>query len=636
MKVLALLLVVSAHAQPARGPHGTAEIVAETRSFVPGRPIEAGILFKLEPGWHVYWKNPGDSGEPPRASWRLPSGFSAGTIQWPVPKVIRVGPLANFGYEGSVLFPVRIQTPPGARKAELKADLEWLICKEECLPAAGQARLTLPAAASAAPDPRRTALFAKAREALPAPRPGLSVSAKAREGGFELSVRPPGEYVFFPADPLTLEHAAPQLAETAGGVTRLLLVGSEAALKRPERLRGTLALPEGGGVDLDLPLSGGGLPLWALWGAFAGGILLNLMPCVFPVLAIKALGFIQAKDKPLLKHGLAYSAGVIACFLALGALLLALRAGGAVVGWGFQLQSPPFTAAMALLFLLIALNMLGVFEVALAFSGAGGGGAFLSGVFAVLVATPCTAPFMGAALGLALTLSAPAAMALFAALGAGMAAPYLFLCWRPGALRLLPKPGAWMETLKQALAFPMLAAAVWLFWVFARQAGADAAARLLWAAWCAGLAAWVWGRWGAKFAAPVLGAALALALGAAGVLAPEPDPLWEPWSREREASLRAEGRPVLVDYTAAWCITCQVNERGALSSRAVRARMKEVGVAALKADWTNRDPEITESLGRLGRSGVPVYAYYAPGAKEARLLPTILTPGILLDALKKI
>jgi thiol:disulfide interchange protein DsbD len=405
--------------------------------------------------------------------------------------------------------------------------------------------------------------------------------------------------------------------------------------------------------------TGAGLGLLlALVFAFAGGVILNLMPCVFPVLSVKVLGFVeQAGQDPARarNHGLIFGAGVVVAFWILAALLLALRAGGESLGWGFQLQSPTIVALLALLLFGLGLSLSGLFDIGLgltrlgaAGAGRGYGDSFLTGGLAVLVATPCTAPFMGAALGFALVQPPLAGMAVFTALALGLAAPYVVLASVPGLLRRLPRPGAWMETFKQLLAFPLYATVVWLVWVFGQQVGINAVAVLLLGMTLLAFAAWLAGRTGSSRAAMVRTAAVLLALVAAGVsvfgsraVAASPEALatssaWEPWSETRVAELRAEGRPVFVDFTAAWCLSCQVNERVALSSASVRSAFAAADVALLKADWTSRDAEIAAALEGFGRSGVPLYVLYpADPAGAPELLPALLSPGTVVEAVER-
>ena len=681
-------------------PYSEALLVSEGTSVQPGEPFAVALRMTMEEGWHSYWMNPGDSGQPTAIDWALPEGFTADSLRWPYPHRIEAGPLTSYGYSGELLL-LSTVTPPAdlepGTEIQLEGKATWLICADICLPAEADLRLTLPVRAEpTSQDERWQDAFAEARAALPATPPGWSFKASRSAGSYGLRVTPPegqavdfeGAY-FFPAEKAVLDHAAAQPFSEDDGSYLIALQESEYAQEPVERLRGALVAPEGEtwGSDVralwvDVPVdtaqavgasaaaatSGGSLTLvWALFFAFVGGMILNLMPCVFPVLSIKVLSFARQSGEENAaprKHGLVFGAGVVASFWVLAGLLLALRAGGSQIGWGFQLQSPLFVALMAMLFFGIGLNLLGVFEIGQKLMSWGGrvegtsadhgyGGSFLSGVLATIVATPCTAPFMGAALGFALSLSAWEALLIFTALGVGMAAPYVLLSMSPRLLKKLPKPGAWMETLRQVLAFPMFATAIWLVWVFGQQAGVGGVTFLLAALLLLGLGAWLLGRWDAYristrrrlftrgLATAAFVGALAVALVGARSEAPAPgfsaaqaDGIaWQPFSPDEVERLRAEGRPVFIDFTAAWCLTCQVNERTALSASDVREAFDEKNVAMLKADWTNRDATIAQALEGYGRSGVPLYVLYKGDGTDPELLPEILTQDIVLDAL---
>ncbi len=577
------MFALSLEAAPVRSVHSTVELVAEAPqadgSFL------AGAYFRLDPGWHVYWQNPGDSGEPPTLSWDLPEGWTAGPILWPAPKRIPVGPLVNFGYEGDVLFAVKL-SPPAGRSApkRLEAKTGFLICKEECLPAEAELGIDLPAA----PRPE---LFAVNEKRLPKPLASRASAAPTKRGYVLEAAGLSAPAWFFPQEEQVLANAAEQDSSFKNGALRLELTAAPQAALRAGRLRGVLSAgADAWSVDIPVRASGFGEPARAALFAFLGGLLLNLMPCVFPVLSLKILSFVK-DPAGAAKSGAAYSAGVVASFWVLAGLLFALRSAGHALGWGFQLQSPIVVGLLAALFLAMAFNFLGFFEIGVSLTRLGGGnrGAFATGALAVVAATPCTAPFMGAALGYALLLPPAGAFAVFTALGLGMAAPYAALAARPSWLAFLPKPGPWLDTFKKAMSVPMLMTAAWLLWVLARQ--------------------------------------LAPASAASGPVR------WTPWSAKAVAEARAAGRPVLVNFTAAWCITCQVNDKAALGTQAGADLYARTGTAVFKADWTSRDAGITRALEALGRSGVPVYAYYARGASQAALLPSLLTPAILESAL---
>ena len=675
-------------------PHSEASLVAGVKAVVPGEPFTVGLRIGMDPHWHSYWENAGDAGMPTSIRWALPEGFEASGFSWPYPKRIAIEPLMNYAYEDEVVLLVEV-TPPAeisASEVTLGGLASWLICEEVCLPAEEEVALTLPVAAPgtmAQHDPEGGALIDRYRARLPADSPAWAHAAARTDDGFALLLQPgpdaepdalQGAY-FFASTGQTIDHAAEQtLRETADGFA-LHITGSEYAAGPAERLRGVLVAPEGRTLDgvhralridapvvesLDAAATGGpeqggiGL-LGALGLAFLGGILLNLMPCVFPILSIKILGFAKsAGDRPATQRrlGWAFAGGVLVSFWALAGLLLALRAAGEGIGWGFQLQSPVFVGAMALLMFGLGLNLLGVFEIGLGVSGRaaqldrreGVAGAFGSGALATLVATPCTAPLMGAALGWALVQPAAVSLAVFTALGAGMALPYVALTHAPGLAAKLPRPGPWMVRLKQALAFPLFATAVWLVWVFALQAGVDSAALLLCAMLAVAFAGWIVSAWPkhavagwsrgltrtlAGFGVAAAAALLVLGAGQTGpdAAATTGEEAWAPYSAAAVDAARESGRPVFVDFTAAWCLTCQVNKRVALHTESVADAFEQQDVARFRADWTNRDPAITEALADLGRSGVPVYAFYPPGADGPTLLPEVLTPQLVVDAL---
>jgi len=680
-------------------PHSEAQLVSEHAWIQPGQPIVVALHMLMDEGWHSYWKNSGDSGQETYIEWALPEGFIAGEIQWPYPHRIDLGPLTSYGYSDEVLLLTEI-TPPASLQpgttVTLEGQADWLICAEICLPAKSEIRLTLPVRSEApAPSDWHSAIAAT-RTKLPVVVPDWDIRATRSGGTYALQLIPPddrdlameGAY-FFPSEKAVLDHAAPQPVTREGRVYLMALQQSQYTAGPAERMQGMLVAPEGHTWDadgqvhalaIDVPVEeaqAAGLSLseekttmallWALLFAFVGGMMLNLMPCVFPILSIKILGFAQQTgddDAYIRKHGLVFGAGVLVSFWVLAGLLLALRAGGSQIGWGFQLQSPLFIAFMALLFFGIGLSLLGVFEVGTGLMRWGGrvertatqhstGGSFLSGVLATIVATPCTAPFMGAALGVALTLSAADALLIFTALGAGMALPYVSLSMAPGLLKRLPKPGPWMETLKQALAFPMFATTVWLIWVFGQQVGIHGVALLLFGLLLLGGAGWILGRW----AVPQIStrvrlvtrslAALGLVGAGAACLAgttfdgPTPrtassgaEAVWQAFSMAAVEQLRSEGRPVFIDFTAAWCLTCQVNKRTTLRADAVQQAFREKQVTLMIADWTNQDPEITRALEAHGRSGVPVYVLYKGDGSAPVLLPEILTQDLVLDALE--
>ncbi len=676
-------------------PYSDAWLVAEVASIRPGEPFSVGLRLVMDDGWHSYWRNAGDSGLPTALEWDLPDGFEAGAIQWPYPSRIERPPLVSYGYWEEVLLPVEIRPPPelaAGSTVTLAARADWLICEEPCYPATADVAVELPVRdAPPEPDRRWADAFASARARLPVEPEGWTVSARRVASGYVLDVSPPPglevglpENPFFAAAEAVIDHAAPQPVARSGDGFLIRLAASQFARGPAERLEGVLlarvaesdapyaalaiapqVVPgeEGAEVAGAAASTGQREPLTlllALGLAFLGGLLLNLMPCVLPVLGIKVLGFVeQGGTDPAAarRHGAAYGLGVLVCFWLLAGALLLLRAAGQQLGWGFQLQSPHFVALMALLFFFLGLLFLGVVEVGggltrLAALGrrAGYRNSFLTGLLAVVVATPCTAPFMGAALGFALARPPVHGLAVFTGLGIGMALPYVALSASPALLRRLPRPGPWMESLKQLLAFPLFATVVWLLWVFGRQTGVDGVSLLLLALTLLGLAAWILGRWsvparaGSGRAVARVAAALVVLVAAASAWAgtrkvSDAPGLrlgaeWQRFSPARVAALRSQDRPVFVDFTAAWCLTCQVNERVVLADAAVREAFRRHDVALLKADWTMQDPEITAALRSFGRSGVPLYVLYSPEpGVRPRILPELLSAGIVLEAL---
>jgi len=681
----ALFLPLSVFAFGDEPAHVRPTLISEARSIAPGQPFWVAVRLKMDDQWHTYWKNPGDSGAPTRITWKLPAGFTAGAIQWPLPQRIELPPLVSFGYEGDISLLVQITPPTGLKpgdKIELAALVEWLECKEICIPGEGTVSAAVTAAAQPENDPALGEFFSKARAQLPIEAGEWTFTASEGDAFIRLTATKPAwlkETIaaasFFPDENGIFTYTA--AAWRADGETYSVdLMKSDLSTATITRVSGVLVSRDGWrgagserAIRVDASVSGqAGAPaqrstnglLTALAFSFLGGLILNLMPCVLPVLSIKVLSLIgssSASSTERYRNAGAYVAGVMVAFWTLAGALLAFRAGGEQLGWGFQLQSPPVIAALASLFFLISLNLFGVFEVGVSLTrygggkGEGPGASFSSGLLATIVATPCTAPFMGSALGFALTQPAWAAIAIFTSLGLGMATPFALLALSPGLLKYLPKPGAWMESMKQGLGFFLAATVVWLAWVLGRQAGAESIIVLMAALLLQSVGAWIFGKW-ADLSKPVATRAIAIVLTilfagggvAAAVFLTKGTPPaaeggagvsgWEPFSDARVAELRAAGKPVFVDFGAAWCLTCQVNERVALGTAAAAAKFKEKGVVTLKADWTSRDPAITAALARLGRSGVPTYVLYPsdPGA-PGKVLPEILTPTILAQAL---
>ena len=662
---IGLVLGAALRAAAISAPHVQVDLVADVQSIRPGHPIALGLRFVAERGWHVYWRNPGDSGEAPSIRWTLPPGFRASDLRWPAPERIPVGPLANFGYEGTVVLPVDLDVPAdlhGTGTVDLRADARWLVCNEdECIPGWSPLVLSLPVG-DAPPAPSNAAgALAAARSRVPVAAPA-EWKAAFRVGRDTIVLELRGlagpwtpAPLFFPFGRDVIEHAAPQRTLPTDDGLRLELQRSSTASAPPPALGGVL-VAGGRAYEVHVANAGAGLRLEPLLLALAGGLLLNLMPCVFPVLAIKAVGLLGlAGDgrREARGHGVAYTAGVLASFWALAGVLLAVRAGGAPLGWGFQLQSPMVVAALAALFFWLSLMLLGFTTAGGSLMGVGnqlaaaGGyrGAFFTGVLATVVATPCSAPFMGAALGYALVQPAAVALAVFTALGLGLALPYLVLAFVPALGSRLPRPGRWMETLKELLAFPLLGTVVWLTWVASVQGGPAAVAGILTILVLLGLVAWVgarWpGRWSGAAGVVVVGVALLVAASIERVDAPAraatSESGWEPYSSARLGELLAQGRPVFVDFTAAWCVTCQVNERLVLARPEVRDKMQALGVVAVRADWTVPDPDITRALQQFGRDGVPLYVLYSGRENDPpRILPQILTTEVVITELDQL
>ncbi|HEX3699146.1 MAG TPA: protein-disulfide reductase DsbD domain-containing protein, partial [Phenylobacterium sp.] len=633
--VASLAVAAPASAQPVNTGHLTAELVSQTQGIAPGQTIHVALRQQMLPGWHTYWRNPGDSGQATSIKWTLPSGWTAGDIVWPTPKRLPVGPLVNYGYEGQVLLPVALTAPADARPgqtATLSAAASFLVCREICVPEDAKLTLALPVVAGPAPpDPTWGAAIASTLAQAPKPA-GLAAAFQKQGAGVTLAIAGPAlkgadvrDAYFYPFDSTVIDHAKPQAIERGPqGLTLTLAPGyAFQAAAPPKAMAGVLALdgkayelaatpgppPAGAsGLGPPAPKGVGGASLGLISAAvfaLVGGLILNLMPCVFPVLAMKAASLAVhggGGEAAARRHGLAFGAGVIVTFLILAGVLIGLKAAGQAIGWGFQLQSPPVVAVLSLLMLAIALDLSGVFEVGTSLQGVGSGlasrgglaGDVFTGALAVVVAAPCTAPFMGAAVGWALTQPPAAALVVFLALAIGFALPFVAVTFWPGLLARLPRPGPWMDVFRKALAFPMYGAAAWLVWVLTIQAGETALARILAAAIVLALAAWLAGaaqRRAALGGRPLaLGAAAAIvaviALGsviwpayaetpAEGAGPQKAELASEAYSPEKLAALQAEGKPVFVNYTAAWCVSCQVNDRVVLSTRPVVDAMQK-------------------------------------------------------------
>ncbi len=680
-----------------------ASLVSADASIQPGKPLTVAIRFVHDPHWHTYWLNPG-VGMPTSIDWELPPGWTAGPIQWPAPMLVRDphGAIAGNGYEGETFLPITLTPPadlqPGGT-VDLKAGARWLMCETVCIPGSASLALSLPVKATApAPEPEWSEKIRATIAGLPRAVPEWKVSATRDAKTITLKVTPNGQAVhapealhFFSEDQL-VAHDSPQkvVPDGNGGYVVTLEVSPDGP-QDVQRLLGVLTsdngwLPGGKlrGLTIDASFSGpestigttptasagselppppgARLPATLLL-AFLGGLILNLMPCVFPVLGIKILGFVSQAGHQrgrIIAHGLVFTLGVLLSFWSLAAVLAILRASGDQLGWGFQLQSPAFVYALAVGLLIFGLNLSGVFEFGLRATSVGSGlqsksgygGSFFTGVLATVVATPCSAPFLAPALGAALAVSTVQSFAIFTAIALGLSTPYLLLSIFPQLVKLLPRPGAWMETFKQFMAFPLYATVAYLVWVLAAQTGDEGFRGVLFSLVLIGMAIWMYGRWtapGASLARARFGLASLLVVGAFGLWVGWPrtaaaagtadgiaQVTWEPWSPEAVAKLRAENRIIYVDFTARWCATCQTNKKLVFSSDEVRRVFAERNIATLRGDWTTQDPRITAELAAYNRSAVPFNVIWAPGQDAPVILPELLTPGIVLDALETI
>lgn len=663
-----------------------ATLVADTTAMVPGKPFRIGLHLRMAPGWHTYWENPGDSGLATTLKLELPEGFVSGPLVWPLPqRLVEPGDIQVYAYKGETLLTVTI-TPPAeaAGPVEIKARATWLVCEAICIPGSADLNLNLPVETSAAPA--NTGLFAKFDALLPTSEPPpFGTQWTPTPTGWNLGLRGitdarTADFFPYAGETTSPGHTAPR--EVADGIADIAI-----PIAGSPPVRGVVVLENGSprgwiiGSDAGKPAATATTPappaakppasLWSiLVFAFIGGFILNLMPCVLPVISLKIFGFMrQAGDSRanIMKHGLAFIAGIFVWFLGLAAVIVALKAAGSEVTWAFQFQNPWFNLVIGAVVFVFALNLFGVFEITLpgraasSLAGAAGhsgiSGSFAHGILATLLATPCTAPFLGAALGFAFTRSPTVIFAVFLAIAAGMGFPYVLLSAKPGWMKYLPKPGPWMERLKQFMGFPLIATLLWLLYVIGQQRGTEA---VIWAAatyLCLGFGAWLYGAFLGPVSSPRaqwlasagIAASLALAIGYfagnlfAGAAASMPSAKattntdgipWVPFSQDELDKLLAEGRPVFLDFTADWCITCKFNERTAINTHAVREAFGKLGIVPMKADWTNSNPEITRKLAQFDRVGVPFYLFYAPGrADDPVILPELLTEQIVLRSI---
>lgn len=711
----AILCIPLAQAVPVKTDHTRVELLAETSGIRPGETFTLGLKLTPDPGWHTYWINPGDAGKAASLRWEAPEELEFGELGFPAPGFVPFMDLMSYGYNEPTLLLLEVaqKEPLSGDRLSLKARATWLVCDDKlCIPERADLELEIPIAggdASADGDEEwRVAEFAQARALLPQAMEWPAVFVQRGEDlvfdiSTPLSLQQASGLYLFPEAEGMIDHTAEQqvglwrdririTVPTGPRVARYDTTGLVLSVDMENAPRQAFSLTarraDGGNASMDAapvgfssspwdggghavaggaPMESGGAPgsgagatfsaglLQAIGFAILGGLILNLMPCVLPILSLKALGVAQmAGEKPAVARGagLQFLAGVLVSFLILAALIIALRAGGEAVGWAFHMQDPLIVAILALVMVAVGLNLLGVFEVNVGAGALGGkatqgkAGEFFTGVLAVLVATPCTAPFMAPALGYAILQPATVTVSVFLALGLGFALPYFVVAFLPGAQRLLPRPGAWMVSFRQALAFPMLATAIWLYWVLGNQAGINALTLALISALALGLGTFGWRRrTGESYSRPwraasVAGLAVVLlslwavpraVVEAEGVPGTSDEIAYSVTALE---DLRSQQQPVFAYFTADWCITCKVNERVALRSDAVQQYFSREGVQVLVGDWTNEDPEITEVLQNHGRAGVPLYLYFKPGSAEALVLPQILTPDLVIEAIE--
>jgi thiol:disulfide interchange protein len=683
------LLQPAAHAQiqavgdggpgPVKAQHLTAELVTLAPNIAPGGTLQAGLVLTLEEHWHVYWINAGDSGEPPKITWTLPAGITAGPMQFPIPSRLPLGPLMDFGYEDTVAFPVQLTAASAVKPGPLHLDamVNWLVCREVCIPGRAHLGLNLTVVPGATAPSQPVGALGEALKLIPVPPPaGVTATVTGGKSDLVLTLITGDretEAEFYPFDQEQIANAADQTVEPLSNGLRLRLRRSDDLKTLPAKLHGVVKLSDTLAYDITAPVTPGevaaapaaskGAPdtsgitaLGAVGLAFLGGIILNLMPCVFPVLFLKGLALVQSSGEErsrLRSHGLVYTLGILVSFWAIVGALLALRAGGSQAGWGFQLQSPSFLTFLAAGIFFFALSLAGLFDIGLSLTSVGGDlaqkqgytGSFFTGVLATVVATPCTAPLMGAAIGFALAQPAGITFAVFTALGLGLATPYLLLSFQPAWTRILPRPGAWMEIFKQLTAVIFFATVIWLVYVYGSLfaggsgggQGVYRVALLLGCFLTLTISGWVLGKWPARWSSTIA----AILIAAVGLAIPLYQPkdttlTWTPYSQQALQQARAAGHPVFIDFTAAWCLSCQVNERLVLKSADVQHEFSKNKVTLLRADWTQYDPEITKQLASINRSGVPTYVIYPAAATgSADVLPELLTKDIVLKALSK-
>lgn len=680
----------SLFSQPVQTQHVEVELIPEVQSVQPGGKFWIALRMKMEEHWDVYWRNPGDSGLPTKIKWTLPEGFTAGDIQWPFPEKIILPPLTSFGYYGEIYLLTEITVPENFKTEKpvlISAKATWLVCKEICLPGEAELSFTIPVKNEIPKsDPKWIESFTSARSKLPIILSDWKISTNKQKDKFIISAEKPtwfngdlSDIQFYPFEQMLIDNYADQkLTKTENGFSLEIVRATDTQVD-PQILEGVLVSKEGWrgnnserGLNISAELNasaedsslgkseGNGLLLSLLF-AFLGGIILNLMPCVLPVLSLKIMGFVQqANDEKasILKQGMIFTLGVLVSFWILAGVLIALREGGEQLGWGFQLQSPTFLILLSTFLFLFALSLFGVFEIGTSLTSIGGrtnkpgwAGSFLNGVTATVVATPCTAPFMGSALGYALTQPPLISLLIFTFVGLGMAFPYLLLSSSPKMLKYVPKPGAWMETFKQFMGFFLVGTVLWLIWVLGIQAGNNAVTGLLSALLLSSIAAWILGKWGTLIQTQtkrwitylistlIIGLGLYIAISSLEFSTTQPNSessissngiQWENYSPERVEELKASGTPFFLDFTAAWCLSCQVNDKIVFGSKDVITEFKNKNIVGIKADWTSRDEKITKALESFGRNSVPLYVLYKKDGSY-NILPELITPGIVLN-----
>ncbi len=662
---------------PVKAEHLTAELTSLAPQVAAGGTVELGLVLTIEEHWHVYWVNAGDSGEPPRVRWTLPPGLTVGPMQFPAPQRLPLGPLMDFGYEDQVAFPMLLSVVPSAKpgKVHLDAKVDWLVCSSVCLPGRAHLGIDVNVVNGPLPEPPRLGALGAALSNLPKPLPPTMSATAIGDSKQILVTLKTGsreqDAEFYPFDADQIANAADQQVESLPDGITIRLTRSSDSTALPKTLHGLVELSASEAYDVDPAVTPGVVPsaatrkaadstaevtiFTAVLLALLGGILLNLMPCVFPVLFLKGLALVHSsgEDKARQRlHGLIYTLGILVSFWLLVGVLLVLRAGGQQLGWGFQLQSPAFVAVLASLVFFLGLSLAGQFEFGLSLTSAGGGlaqkqglaGSFFTGVLATVVATPCMGPLMGTAVGFALAQPAWATLLVFTALALGLALPYLALTIQPQWTRLLPKPGAWMEVLKQLTAVPLFGTAIWLAWVYGQlyagsttDSSMDRVAWLLAGFLVLAIAGWVLGRWPAKIGGTLAAVALIVIAIALPLHKPKADALiWQPYTQASFDAARASGDPVFIDFTAAWCLSCKYNEAAVLHAADVESKLSGHHFQLLKADWTQYDPVITQELASVGRSGVPTYVIYPPGkVSNPDVLPELLTKDLVLKQIEK-